>query len=175
MKEQHQFPIFVDANQYAQKVGTRTAAKTKGPLGGVTHGLGMIEQLQPYNRQPEPRADQLWGIYRFSNADKHRQIATRVPVPLPKPIDFDFNGRLVDKDETIEIPKWVPEEPFEIARLRFDPPMATNLRVRGKMALAVVFTTGPFGNDPDPVAIEMAVLRDICEYVAAVVGQFEAI
>ncbi len=71
----HQFPIFTDAALYASKVGSKTEALSDGPLRGVTHGLAIVEGWQPYYTKPDPRTDPLWGIHRFSNADKHRQPA----------------------------------------------------------------------------------------------------
>lgn len=171
----HQFPIFIDAAKYQSEVGPVASPRPKGPLGGVVHGVGLIEQLQPYKRHPEPRADQLWAVHRFSNADKHRQTATRLPIPLEGPLDITFDGTLVEKDETIEIPNWVPEEESEIARLRFDPPVVRNLRAIGRMSMAMLFVTGPFGPDPDPIAIEVASLRETCDYVGTVVEQFETL
>ncbi len=172
LTSRHQFPIYIDEQKFLDEVGPARSPKRNGPLGGIVHGVGVIEQIQPYKRDPEPRADQLWGIYRFSNADKHRQIAARLPIPLPGAITINYRGRLAEKVDVEEVSEWDPEEECELARLRFDPPVAENLEATGKMSMAMMFVTGPFGADPDPVAIEVANLRRTCDYVRTIVEQF---
>ena len=88
------------------------------------------------------------------------------------PIDISYEGTLVEKNEVSELPLWVPDEESEIARLRFDPPVVRNLRAVGTMSMTMLFISGPFGADPDPIAIEVAGLRETCEYVGTVVEQF---
>lgn len=78
---QHQFPIYASRQQYSQKVGTVREARQRGPLGGLVHGLALMEQLQPYRLEPEPRTDPLWHVHRFSNADKHREVAGFLGIP----------------------------------------------------------------------------------------------
>jgi hypothetical protein len=174
---QHQFPIFAREAEYLKKVGPPTATKPNGPLGGICYGAHLIESLQPYKRQPNPKADQLWAVHRFSNADKHRQLATRVDIPLTEgadPIEFMHDGTLVERVDFEEVSDWTPDGEHEIGRLRFDP-MPTYLKPNSNLPVGILFTTGPFGNEPDTPAIEVRSLRETCEYVGTVVDLFETI
>jgi hypothetical protein len=169
----HQFPIFVDEAGYIAAIGTPQAPKASGPLGGVIYGRELIESLQPYKRRPEPRADQLWCVYRFSNTDKHRYIATRIVVPLGPAVDISYNGTLVEKVDIEEISDWSPDTEHEVARLRFDPPYARNLRAHGTMPVAVLFSTDPFGSGPDAVAAHVMALSETCDYISTILDLFE--
>jgi hypothetical protein len=174
LTNKHQFPIYRDKKVYKTSVGTVSASISSGPLKGIKHGLGLIEQLQPYHLKPNPRQDPLWHIHRFSNADKHRQVAAMLPIPEPGQVDIKFNGTLVEKDELERIDGWDPTREVKIARLRFDPPIARNLRTEGKIAMNVWFHTGPFRREPAH-GIDLGVLRKTCDHVALVVEQFKTL
>jgi hypothetical protein len=146
LSSKHQFPIFLDARQYRNHVGT--ADSPKGPLRRIKYGLTLIEQWQPYHNKPDPRTSPLWGIYRFSNADKHREPATFGAIPVGS-FKIGYSGILVEQDVPDELPAWTPGEDLKVGRLRFDPPRAENLRAEGKIALDVRFVTPPFGGDAD--------------------------
>jgi hypothetical protein len=71
----HQFPIEVDRKTlFTRDLTPEGAARPKGWLQGLTHGLKVIESNQPFNLTPdEPRADPLALLQRFSNTAKHRE------------------------------------------------------------------------------------------------------
>lgn len=103
----HEFPIFGDPNPYRKKVGTAAVAVSAGPLHGITDGLGLVEQCQPYHRQQDARLDPLWHIYRFNNADKHRLPPFLLALPAGK-IKYTFKGTLVEKEEVEQVVNWTP-------------------------------------------------------------------
>ena len=170
---QHSFPIFADAKLYAKKVGTATTALKGGALGGVTDGLGFIEQCQPYHRQGDAYLDPLWHIYRFNNADKHRLPPFLLALPAGE-IKYGFRGNLVEKVETEEVVNWTPDKEFEIARLRFDPPVMTNPHMEGPVTLHAGFLTPSIGTEPEH-SISLSLLRKSCSHVATLVKLFEQI
>jgi hypothetical protein len=166
----HQFPIFKDPALYASRVGTKTDALPNGPLRGVTHGLVIVEGWQPYYTQPQPRTDPLWGIHRFSNADKHRQPAIFGLLPVGG-IQLRYNGIKVEEDLVEEIPDWTPEQEIPLGRIRFDPPRAYNLRAEGNISLDVQFVTPPWQGDPE-LALSLRTLPGIIDHVAKLLDTF---
>jgi len=169
----HEFPIFANANLYRKKVGTASAAAATGPLGGVTVGLGLVDQCQPYHRNNDARLDPLWHVYRFNNADKHRLPPFLLAFPTGK-INYRFNGTLVEKEEVEEVVSWTPEKEFDIARLRFDPPVVRNFRVDGPMTLHAGFLTPPIKAEPEH-SISLSLLRKTCSHVSTLVKLVEQI
>jgi hypothetical protein len=166
----HQFPIFKDSALYASRVGTKTDALSDGPLRHVTHGLAIVEGWQPYYTQPHPRTDPLWGIHRFSNADKHRQPAIFGLIPLGG-IQLRYNGIKVEEDMVEEVPDWTPEQEIPLGRIRFDPPRAYNLRAEGNISLDVQFVTPPWLGDPE-LALPLAALPGVIDRVAKLLDSF---
>lgn len=166
----HQFPIFKDSARYAAKVGTKTDALADGPLRGVIHGLSIVEGWQPYYTQPNPRADPLWGIHRFSNADKHRQPAIFGLIPVGS-IQLRYNGILAEQDTVEEVSDWTPEQNIPLGRLRFDPPRAYNLRAEGNISLDVQFVTPPWLGDA-ALAIPLRALPVIIGHLAKLLDTF---
>lgn len=141
----HQFPIFWSATRYRNDVGTSTVPKPTGPLQGLSHGIALIESWQPYKLKAQglnPRTDPLWNIHRFSNADKHREIAPFTPVPFGA-LECNFKGTKVEDAPIDEIPNFSIDEEFVIHRMRFDPPVATNLRVTSPLTVGLGFSTPP--------------------------------
>lgn len=166
----HEFPIFLDPGDYAAKVGSKTEAKTKGPLRKITHGLAVVESWQPYYTKPDPRTDALWGIHRFSNADKHRQPTAFATIPVGK-LEFRFNGIKVEDDLVEEVANWTPDQDIPVGRIRFDPPRAENLRAIGKVSLDVWFMAPKIPSD-DELTITLGALSGIVEYVAKLLDTF---
>lgn len=146
LSSKHQFPIFLDARDYRNQVGTRESPK--GPLRRIKYGLTLIEQCQPYHTKPDPRTAPLWGIHRFSNADKHREPAAFGAIPVGS-VTMLYSGTLVEKDMPEDLPRWTPGQELKMGRIRFDPPRAENLRAEGKIAVDIRFVTPPFGGDAD--------------------------
>ncbi len=166
----HQFPIFKDAAFYAAKVGTKTEALPNGPLRGVTHGLAIVEGWQPYYTKPNPRTDPLWGIHRFSNADKHRQPAIFGLIPVGS-IQLHYNGIQVEEDMVEEVPDWTPDTEIPLGRIRFDPPCAYNLRAEGSITLDVQFVTPPWQGDAE-LALPLRAVPSIIDHVAKLLDTF---
>ncbi len=163
----HQFPIFNTEGGYSARV-TR---KKDGPLQGIVHGNTLIDTLQPYKLKPNPRADPLWHIHRFSNADKHREPIAFLAIPHGS-FKIRFNGVRVETEEFTEITNWSPNEEYVISRMRFDPPRARNLRVDGPMQLEVIFTTPAFETEPAH-SVGLTELRESCDHVAMVIDAFK--
>lgn len=166
----HQFPIFKDAALYASRVGTKTQALPDGSLRNVVHGLTIVEGWQPYYAKPNPRTDPLWGIHRFSNADKHRQPAIFGLVPVGG-IQLRYNGIPVEQDMVEEVPDWTPDKEIPIGRIRFDPPYAYNLRAEGNISLDVQFVTPPWQGDAE-LALPLRALPGIVDHVAKLLDTF---
>jgi hypothetical protein len=166
----HQFPIFLDASRYASKVGTKTHARADGPLRHVIHGLSVIEGWQPYYAKGDPRTDPLWGIHRFSNADKHRQPAVFGLVPLGS-FQIHYKGYKVQDDLLEEVADWTPGQEIPVGRIRFDPPEAEDLRAEGNVSLNVLFITPPWLGDDD-LTISLAALPGIIEHVRRLLSSF---
>jgi hypothetical protein len=166
----HQFPIFKDAARYASKVGTKTDALPDGPMRGVAHGLSVVEGWQPYNAQGDPRADPLWGIHRFSNADKHRQPAIFGLVPVGQ-FEISYLGHVVEEDLLDEVRDWQPDQDIPVGRIRFDPPIAANLRAEGKVKLRILFVTPKWQGD-DALSIGLGSLPVVIDHTAKLLDTF---
>lgn len=166
----HQFPIYIDAAMYKTQVGTADCACPKGPLRGITHGLHLIEQWQPYHTKPNPRTDFLWGIHRFSNADKHRQPLAFAPRPVGQ-IEIAFNGIVVEDEPGPDMPDWTPDQDIHLKRIRFNPPHAENLRVQSPISLDVCFETPAFGSEPD-LSVALSSLSGVIDRASILLNTF---
>ncbi|MGP0006386.1 MAG: hypothetical protein ACLPTB_16095 [Acidimicrobiales bacterium] len=174
LSTKHQFPIYRDEQVYKTNVGEIGAPLATGPLRFIKYGDGLIESLQPYKLHPEPRHDPLWVVHRFSNADKHRQVAAAHLPPQPGQLQIHFNGTLVDKIDGADNPTWKPKDKILMASLRFDPPIATNLRTEGQVTVRVGFYTETFGAEPEQ-RIDLGVLGDACDHLSMVIEQFKTL
>lgn len=170
VSSKHQFPIYLDPVAYAAQVGTATDAKIKGPLRKITVGLAVIEKWQPYYTKPDPRTDPLWGIYRFSNADKHRQPLTFAPRPVGS-FEIGFNGIPVEEKPGPDIADWTPDQEIHLKRIRFSPPRAYNFHVKGQISLDVAFVTPAFGGDAD-LSITLRGLVHVVDHVTKLLDTF---
>jgi hypothetical protein len=172
----HQFPIFDEKRDYERAVGNASSVKGNGMLGGVTHGLRVFWDLQPFNAKPGPEDDFLFHINRFSNADKHRVITALAPIPQHIHWDFAYSGIL---EETLTFPKqtgiWEPNVEYEFARLRFARPFPVKPDAKAEITVAVLFSTPPFGKDKKGRRISAKVLGEMCDYVAVVVNRFKTL
>jgi hypothetical protein len=165
----HQFPIYLDAADYRAKVGSKTVANTHGPLRKVTHGLAVIEAWQPYYRKPDARTDPLWGIHRFSNADKHRAPSYYAPIPVGA-LQLSYRGIPVEQEIVDEV-EWAPNQEIPVGRIRFDPPRMEQLSVKPEVNLDVRFVTPAFGSDAD-LTIPLRAVGGIVQHVAKVLDSF---
>jgi hypothetical protein len=168
-----QFPIEDDLATYAAKYGTLAAPNIKALfLKGIIHGLGEIERLQPYHLQPDPHAHPLWHIARFSNADKHREIAGFFGVP--NKVNLTFEPDPVEK-ESLPIPDWQPQMQCEIQRVRFSQPYPPEIRFKRKVAAQILFTTSARGSETTHPGIGPDNLTACCDLVDKIIGIFEAL
>ena len=123
LSTRHEFPIFLDSGDYAAQVGTKLKASGKGPLRHIEHGLVTIADWQPYNCQGNPETDPLWGVHRFSNADKHRQLTAFGYVPMGElTLKTSTGARIVERDLIEEIDDWQPDAELPFGRVRYAPP-----------------------------------------------------
>lgn len=166
----HEFPVYLDAGDYAAKVGSRTVAKGKGPLRHIVHGLSVVEAWQPYNAKGDPEADPLWGVHRFSNADKHRQLTPFGLVPVGQ-FRIECNGTIVERDFVEEVSDWELDDDIPIGRIRFAPTRAYNLRAVGRVNVDVRFIAPKFGKE-GKLSLKLAHVPVVVECVAAVVESF---
>ncbi len=175
LTNRHEFPIFTDPADYAKKVGTTAAAKSGGPLAGVTHGLAEIKRLQPYHCQPQTDSDPLFCIQRLSNADKHREISAYMPML------GNANWRLVTVGQIIaqwfptSLPPWEPDREFVLGRVRFAEPYPTNIRTEIEMRMDIVFGVPAFGPYPLGYGVTHEILVKTYDHVAMVIDLFKAL
>ncbi len=166
----HEFPIFASESLYRKKVGTATTAINGGCLQGITDGSALIDQCQPFHRKPDPRADPLWFIHRFNNADKHRLPAFLLTLPTGE-LRYRFKGVLVEKIELSEIPNFKPDQEYEIAQLRFDPPVVYDLGIEAPLTIHAGFVTPAIGAEPVQ-SVSLSLLRRTCTHVSTLVELF---
>ena len=169
----HQFPISIDPNAYRATAGTLTEAVRNGPLSGITYGLGLVEQLQPYHIKPEPRADYLWQIHRFSNADKHRALSAFIPIPTGSELELSHDGDLIEEIEPDIQPPWNTDLEIELIKIRFARP-PSHVHATAKSSILVHFGTPGFGSE-EGQAMDLPMVEATCEHVRMVVALFEGI
>ena len=153
--------------------GRLGTSNPKGCLQGIVHGIGLIEQLQPYHRRPDPRDDSLWHVHRFNNADKHRHKVKTVPIPQWEQSIFVSMGLGSRHMLSPEFPKnWTTGDEAVIHRVRFDPPWLTTSVPWQDRLLSLEFGVPPF--DGEPVhTVHKKLLRKTCDDVAIIVDLFE--
>src|SRR5579863_9837954 len=91
-----------------------------------------------------PEWDGLFILHRFSNADKHCFITAFSP--LPQTINF---GESVNVIEWVPVPQtsvMEPDREHKIGRVRFAPPIPTQLNFDAQMAVTLAFSTPPAPN-----------------------------
>lgn len=89
-------------------------------------------------------------------------------------VPIAFKEMVVEKYEVAQITNWSPDNDYVIARLRFDPPRAYNLRAQGPVRVGAGFRTSAFHGEPEH-SIDIQTLRQTCDHVRMVVGLFEQI
>lgn len=170
LSTKHEFPIFLDRHDYAARVGTKTKAKAGGPLRHIVHGLSIVEAWQPYYAKSGPEADPLWGVHRFSNADKHRQLTPFGLVPVGE-FNIRYNGIAVEKDFVKGVADWEPDEHIPIGRIRFDPPRAYNIHTVGGVNIDLRFLAPKFGKEKK-LSLKLSNVLAVVASVSAVVDSF---
>lgn len=168
----HQFPIFKSEAKYCRQIGTDKSALPSGSLGGITCGLSDIWDVQPFHREPDPEADPLFAIYRFSNADKHRIISENF-YPLANingRIWCTNNGRIIDSVGYTEA-KLLPDGNYEIGRVRFAFPLPSNTGFEGEFTVKPFLRTPAFLDDLE-YTMYGDTLETLCKHVAIILKRF---
>jgi len=169
----HQFPIFKERDDWCHHVGGRGTPLPKGYLGGVKYGVAAIEKIQPYNAQPDPRADLLWALYRFSNTDKHRQITVVAYPPWTGNMQVDSDGLIVAVRGPLGGGDWENDGELDIGAVRFRRPYPTYSRYNGNINIHVYFTAPPVKKDPERILHDLPLLEALCGHVRMIVDLFK--
>jgi hypothetical protein len=173
LSTKHEFPVYLDRGDYEAKVGSKTKANVKGPLKHVTYGLAVIADWQPYNIKGNPETNPLWGIHRFSNADKHRQLTAFGFVPSG---DLTFQSstgaRIVERDLVDEIDDWEPDAELPIGLVRYAPPDPGEIRAVGPLGIDVQFFTPRFGKE-DKLSLKLGTVPGLVDDVSDIIDSFK--
>jgi hypothetical protein len=173
LSTKHEFPIYLDPGDYAAKVGSKTKANVKGPLRHITHAWPRLPTGSRTTTQGNPETDPLWGIHRFSNADKHRQLTAFAFVPTGElRLDSSTGSRIVERDEIEEITEWEPNDELPIGRVRFEPPDPGKIRAAGQVRLEVRFFTPRFGKE-NKLSLKLSTVPGLVDDVGKVIDSFK--
>jgi len=174
-----QFPIYALRSSYVRDQGTPDHPKKAHAIQGVACGLTDIEAVQPYHLTDgggDPHADPLWHVHRFSNADKHREIAAQMfPIDKVHLRASYVGGQVTDEWQERKSPPWSPGSEYEFRRVRFAPPFPTEIVQEGEIALSVVFAISPLSDETQPHGIGTEVLVDCCTRVSGIIDRFESL
>jgi hypothetical protein len=171
----HQFPASDDPTAYANNVWRPSERVGRGVLHGIIPGLAIIEGFQRYHTQPDPGADPLSQLNRFSNADKHREIFGFMPTLEPGTIDI-----ITDETATV-IETMQPSQPnrvgddHEVGRIRFAPPYPSQIRVEANLAVTPLFSVEPFGQHQQGMALDLPTFAHIGKHVRLITDIFKTI
>lgn len=174
LRNKHQFPIYVDQTAYEKAVGNATSALKDGPLRDVTRGLREIWEVQPFNRKPQPEADPLFVVQRFSNADKHRVIAAFMPFLGGITGKFDI-GEVVEQQQVPPPADLETNREYEVERFRFAAPYPPKVTFNADVSVRVHFGTPAFGQHLVGHAVSIEMLKATCDHVAMVTNLFKAL
>jgi hypothetical protein len=173
LSTKHEFPVYLDCRDYAAKVGSKTKANVKGPLRHIVHGLAVIADWQPYHTQGNPETDPLWGIHRFSNADKHRQLTAFGFVPTGElTFQSSTGARIVERDLIEEIDDWEPDAELPTGSVRYSPPDPGKIRAIGPVGIDVRFFTPRFGKE-NKLSLELRAVSGLVDNVSDVIDSFK--
>jgi hypothetical protein len=174
LRNKHKFPIYTDQVAYEQGVGNATSALKGGPLRDIVHGLRQIWDVQPFHRKPQPEADPLFVVNRFSNADKHRVIAAFMP--FLNGMKGSFEGGDVVEQQTQTPPVGVEtNREYEVERFRFAAPYPAQVKLNIEVFVRVNFGTPAFGQHGVGHMISIEMLKATCEHVATVTNLFKGL
>ena len=174
ISQSHQFPIFTDEPAYVRAVGASTVVNRKGYLKDIIHGLQEIRDLQPFHEKVNPRLDNLALVHEFSNADKHRIIASYAPLYVDGTIELKHNGLQISEFERVaKIDAWEPDKEFYYARVRFATPVPTEIVCEADFTVSVHFITPAIGKSVGDTGIDLADLEAMCARVVEVTDIFK--
>ena len=83
----HQFPIYAEEAAYIKSVGTAAGPAKGGPLTDIIHGLGLMEQVQPFRRDIRPATRS--PLARPPLRQRRQAPGTGNPVSCPRRRDSD--------------------------------------------------------------------------------------
>lgn len=169
-----QFPIFKSAGKYKREVAEGSSPVERGQLSEIKYGLAEIEAIQPYHTQPDPESDPLWHLHRFSNADKHREIAVFAPIPGPGKMNIT-GGQIVEVWTPRRPPDWEKDREIEIGRVRFAKPYPSQIQVDGDISVIPMFGVGPLKKEPKGIMHDLPFLEGIHDRVRLIVETFAAL
>lgn len=170
-----QFPLFEDRAKYREKVADGDRPIKGGNLGNVKYGLAIIESVQPYHTKPDPVADPLAHLNRFSNSDKHRQIATYAAVPSDIQLGVEHDGVVIDARDPPGGAEWEADKDLLLRQLRFARPYPSYMRVDAQLAVHLAFTVPPRAQETDGIAHDVSFMEGIRDRVHLIVQRFEAL
>jgi hypothetical protein len=157
----HQFPIFDDQGEYE--------AKAPRMLNGIRVGLDIIESLQPFH-QEKPRHDEFFAVGYFSNADKHRIIASVLPVI------GDLSGGVrpwPSRVENLPVPSYIgSNEEVEVSRITYDR-LTNEVDFEGKISVAPYFGAPAFGKHGKGIGAPFGLFQHASVRIASVLDLFE--
>jgi hypothetical protein len=162
------FPVYVDGPAFA-----RYRAKCLGDL--PQEALDLMDRLQPYHLQPKPRASPLWHVYRFSNADKHRQLAAFLVPITAHGLELSHDGRLVERWEAPDAFNdiWSGRNKSEIARFRFAEPYPTYVHYGGPLDAVPCWRVDPLPTETEGLVLGTTAIDECCESIGTAVELFE--
>lgn len=165
LNNRHQFPIFDDPQNYADRAPRM--------LEGITVGLEEVRRVQPFNGA-EAHHEPLFAIQFFSNSDKHRVISQYYPV-----LHLIDQARLLPdagiiRRELMNPPaQWRPGEEFPILRVCYAPPYPADTRFEGNVTVIVHFGAQGLPQHGQAFGIPIGGLRGVSDHVTAIIDSFE--
>jgi hypothetical protein len=184
VETKHQFPIFHKREDYRREVeaGPEDGPYRQGPLKGIRNGLSAFKEAQPFNDN-DPMWHPLYLIGRFDNADKHRMISTSVPMLANDAesrvgVSCDTSRVLEQKLTPPPTNSWTRNQELKILTVRFEAPYPALSEIHAHaypaidVAFGVVTTTR---HDPVCRAMNLRILRLLCEHVSMILDLFEAL
>ncbi len=176
VSKSHQFPIFTDESAYVHAVGASTVVNLKGYLKDIVHGLQEIWDLQPFHEKVNPRLVNLSLVHEFSNADKHRIIASYAPLFVGGKVEITHSGRTIsDIERVAKFDSWEPDKEFHFARVRFATPVPTDIVCEADFTVSVHFITPAIGKSVGDTGIDLADLEAMCARVVEVTDIFKSL
>lgn len=172
LSTKHQFPVCRKRRDYEKEVARGGVAHPDGPLADVRHGLGIIEGEQPYNHEPHTKKSLLWGINRFSNADKHREPLGRLLNTRIDSLYMDHNGTKIAETQNTGVNRTSWKDEVELAQFQFARPYPTEMNVQVTYFVLSGFRTPAFVGHTR-LTYSTDVFWRCCEYVDGVLDAFE--
>jgi len=180
----HQFPIFESRTGYEDRVGDDTTVKPGKMLGGVTHGIREIWDLQPFHRDPKmatslpPGHDIVAGyplaqIRRFSDADKHRLMAAIVPKIEEVDVIANRPDAIAEKRQ-LDLSDWEPNVKRKVMKVLIRIGL-DKVQLQAKAPVVVHFGTSTFPKGGSGYAVNVLMVEEMCETVSGIIDLFKSL